>query len=174
MIKKIVNYLDYIFYSFLISKIPFKPGKILRYHYFKIKHGKKLGKNVNISHNVNISRNVIIGDNVTITDSCRLGYHLGGKIIISDDVLIGHEVLFINNIHNYKNLSMRVQDQGYLPFKDIFIGRGAWIGARVIIMPGVNIGAHAVIGAGSIVTKDIPEKSVAVGIPAKVIKSIFD
>jgi lipopolysaccharide O-acetyltransferase len=65
-------------------------------------------------------------------------------------------------------------ERGYSPqdivIKDVIIGEGVWLGQRVCVLPGVTIGAHSIIGAGGIVTRDIPPYSIAVGIPAKVIK----
>ena len=56
--------------------------------------------------------------------------------------------------------------------KEIHIKRNAWIGARVNILPGVTIGENAIVGTGSVVTKDIPDNCVAVGVPAKIVKEV--
>ena len=121
---------------------------------------------------------ISIGDNVVI----RPGTFLfadptdgGGSIIIEDKVSIGPGVHFYTNNHEFSDASQAIYDQGYpTPTENdsIILKKGCWIGAAVIILPGVTIGENAVIGAGSVVTKNIPAYTVAVGNPAKVIKSI--
>lgn len=63
-----------------------------------------------------------------------------------------------------------MNQQGFLPNQKVTIGDDAWIGTRVIILPGVSVGKGAIIGAGAVVTKDVPEYAVVAGVPAKVIK----
>ena len=70
------------------------------------------------------------------------------------------------------NHDMNPDKRGSMTFKPIHIGMNVWIGAHATILPGVNIGDGAIIGAGAVVNKDIPSNAVAVGVPAKVIKSI--
>ena len=97
----------------------------------------------------------------------------GGGIIIEDYVLIGPGVHFYTNNHSFSDTTRPIADQGYPQpsAKDsINVKCGAWIGAGAIILPGVSIGKNSVIGAGSIVTRDVPSFSVAVGNPARVIK----
>lgn len=88
-----------------------------------------------------------------------------GTITIEDGVMLGPEVGFFTV--NYEPRNIRV-----IFTKEILIKRNAWIGARVSILPGVTIGENAIVGTGSIVTKDIPDNAVAVGNPARVIKFI--
>jgi len=92
-----------------------------------------------------------------------------GNLIIGDRVSIGPSVIVITD--SSPNFSRLTKIFPMLS-KNIIIEDDAWIGARVTILPGVKIGKCSVIGAGSIVTKDIPEYSVAIGIPAKVVKEI--
>ncbi|WP_325051010.1 acyltransferase [Legionella adelaidensis] len=96
----------------------------------------------------------------------------GAGIVIEDDVLIGSGVhLYVNN-HRFENTKLPIMEQGWYPSKPITLKKGCWIGANAIILPGVSIGENAVVGAGSVVTKNIPAYCVAVGSPAKVIKKI--
>jgi len=94
------------------------------------------------------------------------------SIIIEDDVMMGCGVhIYVNN-HKYSDISIPLIDQGYFPDEPVILKKGCWVGANSIILPGVSIGENSVIGAGSVVTKSIPRNVVAVGSPAKVIKSI--
>lgn len=94
------------------------------------------------------------------------------SIIIEDDVMMGCGVhIYVNN-HKFDNPNIPLIDQGYYPDEQVVLRKGCWIGANSIILPGVTIGENSVIGAGSVVTKSIPDKVVAVGNPAKIIKKI--
>ena len=94
----------------------------------------------------------------------------GAGITIEDDVLIGSGVHFYVGNHNFENPKIPVIDQGHTASKPILLKKGCWIGANVTILPGVVIGENSVIGAGSVVTKSIPNNVVAVGNPCKVLK----
>lgn len=104
-----------------------------------------------------------IGDNVFIASNC-LSMSRGGITIEDDAMLAGNVQLLSNNHDEYK--------RNILTCKPIHIKKGAWIGAGASILPGVCIGKYAIVGAGSIVTKDVPDYGVAVGSPARVIKSL--
>ncbi len=88
-----------------------------------------------------------------------------GTVTIEDGVMLGPEVGLFTVNHEPKNIRV-------IFTKEIHIKRNAWIGARVSILPGVTIGENAIVGTGSVVTKDIPDNAVAVGNPARVIKII--
>lgn len=106
---------------------------------------------------------VEIGDRVAINSFVRMFGH--GSIAVGDDTQIGPSTLITTTDHDF---------HGHMEaaFKPVRIGSRAWIGANVTILPGVTIGDHAVIGAGSVVTKDVPARSVAVGVPARVIRRL--
>lgn len=143
-----------------------------------------------ISHKANIS----IGDNTTILrgariqnyegvicnpqikigNRCYLGYNLSllnaSNITIGDDVLFASNILISSENHGIDpENTIQYMDQP-LNSKAINIGDGCWLGEKVCVLPGVTIGKKCIIGAGSIVTKSIPDFSIAVGNPAKVIK----
>ena len=88
-----------------------------------------------------------------------------GSIIIEDGVMFGPEVGLFTVNHEPKNIRV-------IMTKEIHIKRNAWIGARVNILPGVTIGENAIVGTGSVVTKDVPDNCVVVGVPAKLVKEI--
>jgi acetyltransferase-like isoleucine patch superfamily enzyme len=106
---------------------------------------------------------IVIGDRAALNSFCRIFGH--GRVEIGEDAQIGPGCLITTTDHDYRG-------ELETSFKSVVIGKGAWIGANVTILPGVEIGDHAVIGAGSVVTKNIPPRAVAVGVPAKVIKWI--
>lgn len=173
VIKKLLLAIDYLLYNYGISHIPFRPGILLRRVYFSIKMGKNFGHNVIIDTGVRIGSPSLleIHNNVSILGDVILGYAIGGKIIFKEGALVGHNVTFINNMHQHKNIYRRVQDQGYvLPYKDITVGKNAWIGTHAIIMPGIIIGDYSIIGAGAVVTKNVPKGAIVAGVPAVVIR----
>lgn len=96
----------------------------------------------------------------------------GAGITIEDDVLVGSGVHFYVGNHAFGNPDIPVIDQGHFPSKPVLLKKGCWIGANTIILPGVTIGHNTVIGAGSVVTKSIPNGVVAAGNPARVIKTL--
>jgi maltose O-acetyltransferase len=108
-----------------------------------------------------------IGNNVSINRGCIING--GGDVSVSDDVLIGPEVIIYSQNHIYKNLEKKISEQGYLT-SSVLISDNVWIGARSIILPGVKIGSNSIIGAGSVVTKDVPSNCIYAGNPAKLIK----
>lgn len=96
----------------------------------------------------------------------------GAGITIEDDVMLGSGVhIYVHN-HKFNDPSVPIIDQGYHQSEPVLLKRGAWIGAGAIILPGVIIGNNAVVGAGSIVTKDVPASTIVVGNPARVLRRI--
>ena len=93
-------------------------------------------------------------------------------------IRIGPHVLFSNNVficdhlHAFDDLERPVMRQGATPARPVEIGEGTWLGINVAVMPGVRIGRHCVIGANSVVTDDVPDHAVAVGAPARVVRSL--
>ena len=91
------------------------------------------------------------------------------KIILERNVLTADRVYISDNLHGYEDISIPIKDQPIIQHGEVVIGEGSWLGENVCVL-GAKIGKHCVIGANSVVTKDIPDYSVAVGAPAKVIK----
>jgi len=114
---------------------------------------------------INYGKNLKIGKNVFINFDCTF-LTLGG-ITIEDDVLIGPKVSLITENH-----PLEPQHRKGLIGKSILIKKNAWIGANSTILPGVTIGENAVVAAGAVVSKDVPDNFVVGGIPAKIIKPI--
>ncbi|PTB31260.1 acyltransferase [Photobacterium phosphoreum] len=116
---------------------------------------------------------ISLGNNVVIRPLTMLfasSIDPNGTITIEDNVLIGSGVhIYVSN-HEFKNNNKDIFSQGHQSALPVFIKKGAWIGANSIILPGVTIGTNAVVGAGSVVTKDIPARTVFVGNPAMKIR----
>lgn len=104
-----------------------------------------------------------IGNNVFINSNSLLMAR--GGITIEDDVMLAANVQLLSNNHDE-------YDRQVLTCKPIHIKKGAWIGAGASILPGVTIGKYAIVGAGAIVTRDVGDYEVAVGVPAKVVKTL--
>ena len=94
-----------------------------------------------------------------------------GQIIIEDDVLIGSGVHMYSANHAFDDPARDIIDQGHAPAADVIVRRGAWIGANAVLLPGVEIGEGAVIGAGSVVTRSVAAGMIAVGNPARTIRA---
>lgn len=170
----------------------------------KISHAYQLslGRNTIIEDNVYINalseQGIRFGDNVSIArDSILIctgviahkgtGISIGsgtginaraylsgqGGIQIGKEVIFGPEVKIFSENHNYTDPTQTIKAQG-VSRKGVIIGDNCWLGAGVTVLDGVTIGNGCVIAAGSVVSKSIPENSVAAGIPAKVIKNRFD
>lgn len=110
-------------------------------------------------------KNITIGRRVFINSGCR--FQDQGGIVIDDDCLIGHNTVLATLNHDLD--PHRRADLHPAP---IVIGRNVWIGANVTVLPGVTIGDNAVLAAASVVTKDVPENTVVVGSPARVIRNL--
>jgi acetyltransferase-like isoleucine patch superfamily enzyme len=112
---------------------------------------------------------IVIGNRVTATAGLTLGSH--SKITIEDDVLLAANVHLTDGLHGFEHADEPYKYQPIFRIAPIVIKRGCWIGQNVVILPGVTIGELSIIGANSVVTHDIPARSIAVGAPARVIKS---
>lgn len=132
---------------------------------------KLTGKNIDKSFRLfppfhtDCGKNITLGKNVFINSGCK--FQDQGGITIGDGCLIGHNVI-ITTLNHLTEPSRRHSLQP----KPVKIGKNVWLGANVTIIPGVTIGDNAIIGAGSIVVKDIPANTIAVGTPCKIIKHI--
>lgn len=135
------------------------------------KIGEMLGITVDESTTICIpfytdwGRSIGIGKNVFINMGCT--FMDRGGIIIEDKALIGPNVSLITENHPENPV-----DRHYVYSKPILIKEGAWLGANSTILPGITIGRNAIVGAGSIVTKDVPDDTIVAGNPARVIRKI--
>lgn len=124
------------------------------------------GKNVNIEKGARFSMDTALGDNSGI----GVNAFLSGKVIIGSNVMMGPECMVFTTNHRIDRLDIPMCEQGFSNPKTVVIEDDVWIGARVIILPGVRIGTGSVIGAGSVVTHDVGPYSVVAGNPARLIR----
>lgn len=122
---------------------------------------------------VNIERNALFSQKVSLGDYSGIGVNakIYGACVIGDHVMMGEDCTVITRNHKHDRTDIPMMEQGFEAEKTVYIGNDVWIGDRVILMPGVHIGDGCIIGAGAVVTHDIPPYCVAAGIPAKVIKN---
>lgn len=109
-----------------------------------------------------------VGKDVFINHNCS--FFGGGGIKIGNNCIIAPYVSLITNNHIYMDLERPIDDQGYI-LKPINVEEGVWIGLGSIILPGVTLGKGSIVGAGSVVTKNVPPYSIFAGNPAKEIKT---
>jgi acetyltransferase-like isoleucine patch superfamily enzyme len=101
-----------------------------------------------------------------------MGAHISAarQVVLEEYVLLGRNVYISDHAHAYENITLPISQQGINRIAPVTIGRETWLGENVVVLPGVIIGKHCVIGANSVVNRSIPDYSVAVGSPARVIK----
>ena len=138
-----------------------------------------LGRNVQINWNgwlyasdhygkQKFAPEIVIGESTSIGNNCHIV--ACNKVQIGKDVMIADRCYISDNLHEYKEISRPIHDNELLVPGKINIGDSSWIGENVCIFGNITIGRHCIVGANSVVTRDIPDYSVAVGIPARVIK----
>lgn len=175
-IKKIIRYIAltvyYCFGKYLPQRLPIY-GECKRIRGFLCKLiFKKCGKNVNIQRGAyfGLGNNITIGDNSGIGVNAYItGIGSGGELAIGNDVMMGPEVVIFTVSHCYKDTTIPMNRQGFYSAK-VVIEDDVWIGYRSIILTDITIGKGSVIGAGSVITKDVPPYTVVGGAPARVIK----
>jgi maltose O-acetyltransferase len=128
---------------------------------------KKCGRNVNIERGALFGYNIEIGDNSGIGVNAQLNSQ--GGIKIGSNVLMSPDVIIETQNHKHRDVTRPIMEQGS-ESSPVIIEDDVWIGSRAIILPGVRVGRSSIIGAGAVVTRDVPPFSVAVGVPARVIK----
>jgi acetyltransferase-like isoleucine patch superfamily enzyme len=141
--------------------------------YISIGAGTVLGPYVTLSAGVSPEHELGDVEVVAIGDRCLIGRGSGivahQRVQIGDDVFTGHHVYITDANHGYEDLDVPPSQQ-FAPSRPVSIGAGSWLGHGTVVLPGVTIGRHVVVGAGSVVTDDLPDRCVAVGNPARVIR----
>ena len=155
------------------SIICFPPNTIYNERYIHIGAGTMIGPQVTLSAGMMPGQVCLTDPVVRIGDRCLIGKGCGivghFSIDIGDDVWTGHNVYITDQNHGYEDITRPISQQTQ-PERAVSIGAGSWLGYGTVVLPGARIGAHVTIGANSVVTGEIPDRSVAVGVPAKVIR----
>ena len=171
-----MEYLYYISNWLWRKKIPLLPRLIMiliRILFTShIPYKAQIGANIKFGHRLGvvINERTIIGDNVKIRQFVTIG---GGPVTIEDNVFVGHNVTFIND----KYPRATAEDGGLQTEEDwevipTWVKKGASIGSSATILCGITVGERAIIGAGSVVTKDVAPDTIVAGVPAKAIKKV--
>jgi len=171
--RKFLRFFALIIYYGFAQYLPSQPRPGWRMSYFVRRIivkliFKKCGLDVIIKSKAYFGKgnSVVMGNRSQLGNNCKVE----SDLIMGDDVVMGPDVIIMSSAHAFEQLDVTINRQGSLPRRPVTIGNDVWIGTRVIILPGVTIGDKAVIGAASVVTKDVPPRGIAVGNPAKVIR----
>lgn len=174
--KKTIKKLYMLFlHPILFFTNTFKNNLFVRSGQIKRINKMNIGKNISFGRDTRINfydkendKKLYIGDGSYFCN--RVTILCGGKIVIGRNVLVASDVCFFAENHSIDaNSSVPYMKQD-LKFKDVYVGDGAWIGEKAIILPGVELGKRCVVAAGAVVTKSFPAYSLVGGVPAKVIK----
>ena len=131
-------------------------------------YGCEIGSNTKVGAFVEIQKNTKIGNN------CKISSHtfICEGVTIEDDVFVGHNVSFINDKYPRDTTSGQLQTEADWKVIPTTVKKGASIGTSSTILCGITIGEDAIVGAGSVVTKDVPANTVVAGVPTRVIRSL--
>lgn len=168
--SRLTRGISYVMYHLIAKHLPKSNAKIsfcskFFRRFFAKGMGVRCGKNVNIQRGAIFSSDLIIGDKSSI----GINSIISSQVTIGKNVMMGPECYIYTVNHEFSNINLPIIDQGYASPKPVVIEDDVWIGSRVTILGGVKVGAHSVIGAGSVVTKNIPEYSVVGGNPAQIL-----
>src|SRR5438876_7591682 len=144
-----------------------KLGKGVRIYGFTNLYGCEIGDDVRIGAFVEIQKGAKVGNR------CKISSHsfICEGVILEDEVFIGHNVTFINDLYpRATNADGQLQSEADWKCIPTLVKKGASIGSSATLLCGITVGEYAIVGAGSVVTKDVPPNSVVVGNPAKVLK----
>lgn len=157
------------------SVICFPHTTIMNERFIRIGSGTLIGPDIALSAGMVPGQECASDPVVTIGDRCLIGRGTGivGHLCIEigDDVWTGHHVYITDQNHAYDDPDLPISRQ-VQPERPVRIGAGSWLGHGAVVLPGAQIGRNVVIGANSVVTGTIPDHSVAVGAPARVIRRI--
>ena len=170
--RKLVSYVCLFLYYAIArhlpgSDLPYSFGSKYIRRFLCRRIFKKAGKNINIEHGAffGSGRDIEIGDNSGLGLNCRVT----GPLKIGRDVMMGPDVMIFTQNHEAGSLDKPMIQQT-APKEPVEIGDDVWIAARAIILPGVKIHRGAIVGAGAVVTRDVPEYAVVGGNPARIIR----
>jgi carbonic anhydrase/acetyltransferase-like protein (isoleucine patch superfamily) len=157
------------------SVICFPPNALFNEQYIHIGTGTMFGPQITLSAGMVPGQVMLSNTVISVGDRCLIGKGSGIvghlEIVIGNDVWTGHHVYITDQNHGYADRDLPISMQ-VMPERPVSIGDGSWLGHGTVVLPGATIGRHVVIGANSVVTGNIPDYSVAAGVPARVLKTI--
>ena len=157
------------------SVICFPPNALFNEEYIHIGEGTLFGPQVTLSAGMVPGQQMITNPVVKVGDRCLIGKGSGIvghlEIVIGNDVWTGHHVYITDQNHGYEDLDLPISQQ-FMEERPVSIGDGSWLGHGTVVLPGARIGRHAVVGANSVVTGELPDNCVAAGVPARVIREL--
>lgn len=155
------------------SVICFPANTLFNEEYIQIGEGTMIGPGVTLSAGMVPGQKCVTNPVVRIGDRCLIGKGSGIvghlAIDIGNDVWTGHHVYITDQNHGFEDIDLPISRQS-MPEQPVVIGDGAWLGHGTVVLPGARIGRHVAVGANSVVTGDLPDFSVAVGAPARVVR----
>jgi len=165
----LLDLIMWLLYTHLLSKIPsyFVGNKLRLIVLMRLLNKTSDNSTIDSGCKIYYPQGISLGNNVVITQDVMLDGR--GTINIGDDSLVGFESLFITSTYNCAQKEVLIKDQGKFD-APITIGKNVWIGTRAIILPGVEIGDGAIIGANTLVTKNVMPYTIVGGVPAQYIK----
>jgi maltose O-acetyltransferase len=171
--KKIIKYIMLVIYYLILRHFPASNNRVSGW--IRPIRGMvctKIFKSAGININIEKGAYFGFGSEIEIGDYSGIGVncHVYGPVKIGRDVMMGPDVIILTSSHYFDRLDIPMCKQGHPPSKPVKINDDVWIGTRVIILPGVSVGKGAIIGAGAIVTKDVPDYAIVAGNPAKIIR----
>ena len=146
-----------------------KMGENVKLSKFINLYGCTIGDNVKIGACVEIQKNAFIGNN------CKISSHtfICEGVTIEDNVFVGHSVAFINDTYPRATTDGQLQTESNWTVEKTLVKKGASIGSGATILSKVTIGENAIVGAGSVVTKDVPANTIVVGNPAHILRQVI-
>jgi maltose O-acetyltransferase len=142
-------------------------SRALRFAGARIGHGTTVWGRISVAGADNPAAALDIGSFCRINGGCV--FDMSAPISIEDHACLGHEVMLLTGTHQIGPQGRRAAE---LRTARVVVGRGAWLGARSVVLPGVTIGAGAVVAAGAVVTADVPPNTLVAGVPARPIREL--
>ncbi len=152
----------------LLRHLPSRIGNEPRARYL-VRHAQAYGEGSIVGRGCRIlnSSGLSVGAGVIVARDVTLDAR--GGLELDDEVLIGFESVLLSHTHRSDEVGVAIQRQGMFS-APVKIGARAWLGMRVLVLPGVEIGADAIVASGAVVTKSVPARTVVAGVPAQVLR----
>jgi acetyltransferase-like isoleucine patch superfamily enzyme len=156
-------------YNEVLRHLPERYGGRIRAEYLRRKKAASFGEDSAIGRGCRVLRpeNLHVGTGVRVARDVTIDAR--GGLTLDDEALIGFESILLTYTHNADEIGVPIQKQGFWS-APVTIGKRAWLGMRVMVLPGVTIGEDAIVASGAVVTKDVPPRTIVAGVPAEVLR----